>query len=37
VENLMNRTDQLAWLFFLVALGLATVILLVVSSVAFLE
>jgi len=33
----MNRTDQIAWLLFLVALGTATVVLLVASSVAFLE
>ena len=33
----MNRTDQIAWLLFLVALGTATALLLIVSSVAFLE
>jgi hypothetical protein len=33
----MNRTDQIAWLLFLVALGAATVLLLIASSVAILE
>jgi hypothetical protein len=33
----MNRTDQIAWLLFLVTLGTATVILLLVSSLAFIE
>jgi hypothetical protein len=33
----MHRSDQLAWLLFLVALGVATVFLLVASSVAILE
>ena len=35
--NIMNRTDQIAWLLFLVALGSATAFLLLVSSMAFLE
>jgi hypothetical protein len=33
----MNRIDQIAWLLFLVALGGATVMLLVVTSIAILE
>ena len=33
----MKRSDQIAWLLFLVALGSATVFLLIASSVAFLE
>jgi hypothetical protein len=33
----MNRIDQIAWFLFLVALGAATVMLLVVTSVAILE
>ena len=33
----MNRSDQIAWLVFLVALGIATAVLLVTSSVAILE
>jgi hypothetical protein len=33
----MNRTDQIAWLLFLVALGGATVFLLLASALAFLD
>jgi hypothetical protein len=33
----MNRSDQIAWLLFLVALGTATVALLLATSVAILE
>jgi hypothetical protein len=33
----MDRTDQIAWLLFLVTLGTSTVLLLVASSLAFLE
>ena len=33
----MNRIDQIAWFLFLVALSAATVMLLVVTSVAILE
>jgi hypothetical protein len=33
----MKRSDQIAWLLFLVALGSATVVLLVASSAAILE
>jgi len=33
----MNRTDQIAWLLFLVALSSATVFLLVASSLSILE
>ena len=33
----MNRSDQIAWLLFLVTLGGATVFLLIASSLAFLD
>jgi hypothetical protein len=33
----VNRLDELAWLLFLLALGGATVFLLLISSLAFLE
>lgn len=33
----MNRHDTIAWLLFLVTLGSATVFLLLISSLAFLE